>query len=467
MTLMKHLKYLLLAAMPLAFVACDKEDEPDFVPALEFATDKLSADAAGGILSVDVKADMPYEVVMPQDAEWVKLAEEAQTEAATLTFEVEKNTAATARTAAVIIRASEGITPADTLHITQSGLDDAADITAEFDPAFATLLQEKGYIGNSQHITPADVKGIMKLDVSGTSEDYEEGKGLTSLKGIEYFTALLFLDCGGNQLTALDVSQNTALTELGCYWNRLASLNVSRNTALLKLACNKNELTSLDVSQNTALTELSCDANQLTSLDVSRNAALTLFSCAENQLTSLDVSQNTALNDLICARNQLTTLDVSRNTALTALSCRENQLTALDVSQNTELAELSCDANQLTSLDVSGNPYLYYFSCVENQLTTLDVSQNTALVHLFCQNNQLTALDVSRNTALLNLDCENNRLTSLDVSHNTKLGYLNCYDNPGLDGIFKVALWPGSELTAWYESWEYNGQTVTVEYTGR
>ena len=422
---MKHLKYLLAALLPLAFAACDKDDEPAFVPTLEFAADKLSADAGGGILSVDVRADMPYEVIMPQEAAWVKLAGEAQPEAATLTFEVEKNTAATARTAAVVIRASEGITPADTLHITQSGLDDAADITAEFDPAFAALLQEKGYITDSRHITPADVKNITKLDVSGTSEDYEEGKGLTSLKGIEYFTALLFLDCGGNQLTALDVSQNPALTELGCYWNRLASLNVSRNTALLKLACNINELTSLDVSRNTALTALSCDANQLTTLDVSRNTALTALSCDANQLTTLDVSRNTALTALGCVANQLTALDVSQNTALTALLCAGNQLTALDVSQNTELTDFSCAANQLTALDISQNTELTYLECGENQLTALDVSQNTALLFFACE------------------------------------------DNPGRNGIFEVTLWPGSKLTAWPESWDYNGQTVKVEYLGK
>jgi hypothetical protein len=258
---MKHLKYLLLAALPFAFAACDKDDKPAFVPALEFATDKLSADAGGGILSVEVRADMPYEVIMPQEAAWVKLAEEAQAEAATLTFEVEKNTAATARTAAVVIRASEGITPADTLRITQSGLDDAADITAEFDPAFATLLQKKGYIADSQHITPADVKGITRLKVWGTYEDYVDGKGLTSLKGIEYFTALERLECYINQLTALDISQNTALECLECRRNQLTALDVSRNTALTYLNCNENQLTALDVSQNTALEYFACYNN--------------------------------------------------------------------------------------------------------------------------------------------------------------------------------------------------------------
>ena len=443
---MKHLKYLLLAAMPFAFAACDKDDEPAFVPALEFATDKLSADAEGGILSVDVRADMPYEVVMPQEAAWIKLEGEAKPEAATLSFEVEKNTAATARTAAVVIRASEGITPADTLHITQSGLDDAADITAEFDPAFATALQKKGYISDSRHITPADVKDITKLKVSGKWQDHEEGKGLTSLKGIEYFTALEYLDCRRNQLTALDVSQNTTLTSLHC---------------------NDNQLTALDVSQNTALTELYCGGNPLTALDVSQNTALESLNCVRNQLTTLDISRNIALTELDCQGNQLTALDVSRNTALTELGCQGNQLTVLDVSRNTVLDGLDCGGNRLTSLDVSRNAALEGLGCSENQLTALDVSQNTALIMMDCSGNQMASLDISQNTALEYLECGNNQLTALDVSQNTALGFLFCNGNPGRNGIFEVTLWPGSDLRAQYESWKYGGRMVTVEYTGK
>ena len=95
---MKQFRFLPLAVLLLAFAACDKE-EPMSVPILEFSTDKLSADAAGGILSVDVRADVPYEVVMPQEADWVKHTTPAQedgqigTPSAVLSFEVGKNTA--------------------------------------------------------------------------------------------------------------------------------------------------------------------------------------------------------------------------------------------------------------------------------------------------------------------------------------------------------------------------------------
>ena len=169
-------------------------------------------------------------------------------------------------------------------------------------------------------------------------------KGISNLKGIEYFTALRSLSCGRNQLTALDVSKNTALTYLHCSYNQLTSLDVSKNTALTYLDCWGNSLTKLDVSKNTALTYLDCGYNQLTALDVSKNTELTYLSCSYNQLTTLDVSKNTALTDLLCHNNQLTTLDVSKNTALTRLRCHNNQLTSLDVS-NTDMKYLYCSVN--------------------------------------------------------------------------------------------------------------------------
>ncbi len=141
------------------------------------------------------------------------------------------------------------------------------------------------------------------------------------------------LDCGGNNLTSLDVSKNTALTELNCSGNNLTSLDVSKNTALTWLDCGGNNLTSLDVSKNTALTELNCYDNNLTSLDVSKNTALTDLFCRENNLTSLNVSGCTALTELDCYDNNLTSLNVSGCTALTDLSCGRNNLTSAALNQ--------------------------------------------------------------------------------------------------------------------------------------
>lgn len=288
------------------------------------------------------------------------------------------------------------------------------------DSNFKSALLALG-IGSNGEITPAQAAQVTMLDVTY--------KSISSLEGIEYFTALTRLECYGNQLVTLDVSQNIVLTHLNCSYNQLTTLDVSENTVLINLYCGGNQLTTLDVSNNTALYELICSTNKLTSLDVSENTALINLSCQYNLLTTLDVSKNTVLEVLFCFNNELTSLDVSKNTALINLGCYVNQLTTLDVSKNIALTYLSCDENQLTSLDVSKNTALKALRCRYNELTILDVSKNTSLENLDCLSNQLTTLDVSENTVLTTFHCSNNQLTTLDISKNTVLTWLHCSNN--------------------------------------
>jgi hypothetical protein len=178
---------------------------------------------------------------------------------------------------------------------------------------------------NNDSLSTAELAAVKTMGCSA--------KSITTLWGIEYFTALTYLDCGSNRLSALDLSRNTALTWVSCSGNHVTSLNLSNNTALTHLECADNQLTSLDVSNNTALKALWCKNNALTSLDVSKNTALTQLDCFNNQLTSLDLSKNTALETLDCSYNQLTSLNLGENAALRQLVCYNNHLTSLDVSR--------------------------------------------------------------------------------------------------------------------------------------
>ena len=232
--------------------------------------------------------------------------------------------------------------------------------------AFVTAVERRNVINWTKEedgtvpLTPENLKAIRairELDIS----DME----LTDLSGIEWFSKLAILDCSGNRLTELDLSQNSNLWILWCNSNQLRSLDLSHNTALVGLDCSTNRLTDLDVSHNTALVALDCSSNHLTKLDVSNNIELDGLGCTNNQLSELDVSQNTALEVLYCGSNQLSGLDVSQNTALTELYCYENQLRSLDVSHNPTLEELWCSDNQLKSLDLSQNPALTLLSCFQ------------------------------------------------------------------------------------------------------
>ncbi len=275
-------------------------------------------------------------------------------------------------------------------------------------------------------------------------------KEISNLKGIEYFTALKYLYCSGNELASLDLSANTDLRELSCSSNQLTDLSVSKCEKLELLYCSSNQLTDLDVSHNAKLILLYCYSNGLTSLDVSSNGALQILRCDSNKLESLNIGSNAALDDLLCNDNALTSLDVSHcpalrklncssnklgtlnlesNTALEDLTCYSNSLAALDVSHNVALKDLGCYNNNLSTLNLRNNTALESLKCHYNALTSLDLSCNASLTELFCSYNQLGALNVSRNYGLKTLYCSYNNLTSLDVSNNAALETLNCQNN--------------------------------------
>lgn len=228
------------------------------------------------------------------------------------------------------------------------------------DDNFRAFLLDQDY-GKDGVLTEREIMNITDMDVY----DME----ISSLQGIEYFTALTMLDCEDNELSTLDISKNTALVKLYCSWNHLTSLDITNNVALKRLLCYNNELTSLDVSKNTALTYLDCEENKITALDISMCTELEALTCGYNELTQLDISNLTYLEDLDCCDNYLTTLDVSSNPNLEKLECEDNQISSLDISNNPYLWLVYCDGNQISSLDVSKNTELRYLSITRNKIS--------------------------------------------------------------------------------------------------
>lgn len=237
-------------------------------------------------------------------------------------------------------------------------------------------------------ITPQLIQETTTLDVSKQS--------IESLEGIEAFVNLRYLDCSGNPLTSLDVSDLSELTDLhcdNCFNQSPASrsyskgvLDLSKNTKLQTLSCAENGLTELILPNTQTLIEVNCDDNQLTVLDVSKNTNLRYLFGNGNKFTSLDVSNNTLLMGLEIRNNLLTDINLSANESLRTLAVHGNQLTTLDVSKNGKLEYLFCGSNQLVSLDVFSNENLVYLNCLFNQIQTLDISKNIQLQDLYCGN---------------------------------------------------------------------------------
>ena len=205
-------------------------------------------------------------------------------------------------------------------------------------------------------------------------------KKIKSLKGIEYFKGLAWLNCeynglsekemdflndenlqkqwagtlkglqcAGNYITNLNLSAYSSLETLGCIYDsnsvtKLKTLIV--NSGIQKLYCYNNDLQGLDVSKCTNLIELNCDYNpHIGSLDVRKSKGLKWLFCNSTGLKELDVSENTELETLRCPNNNLQKLDVTKNEKLKILECYNNQLASLDVSKNSNLTDFASDGN--------------------------------------------------------------------------------------------------------------------------
>ena len=200
--------------------------------------------------------------------------------------------------------------------IAYAGAPVAINATNFPDANFRTIVQMKCDEDGDGYLSDSEISGVTLFPVTGYLYDLDDEAEIESIKGIEYFTNLRTLRCGGIGLTSLDVKKLTNLTWLDCMGNEITELDVSKNTALRTLNCQSNELTSLNVAPLTNLVTLSCNINHLTSLNVSSNTNLESLSVHQNELTALNVSNNTALTSLHCSNNHLQELDLSANTQL-------------------------------------------------------------------------------------------------------------------------------------------------------
>jgi hypothetical protein len=260
---------------------------------------------------------------------------------------------------------------------------------------------------------------VLTSDISGVTDLFLNGIGVSDLTGVEDFSSLTTLECEFNQLSSLDLSQNSNLTFLNCSDNQLTTLDVSQNSNLTSLSCQYNQLTNLNINGLSNLLDLNCEVNQLTSLDVSQNPNLFMLHCYANQLTTLIVNGANNLVDLYCSDNQLTTLDLSNNIALNTLNCSMNQITTLDVNQSISLSQFDCYNNQIVSLDLSNNIALTYLNCSGNNLNCLNVKNGYNLnLNISADfNDSLTCVEVdnvSYSTAAWSINVDPQTSFSLD-----------------------------------------------------
>ena len=252
-------------------------------------------------------------------------------------------------------------------------------------------------------------------------------KSIASMKGLEAFVNVRYLDCSRNRLTALSVTKLPRLTELHCNGNLISELDLAANPKLEILQCGSNQLSALSLFRNPALKEINCDINQLTRLDVVSCKALTKLECRYNKIATLNLIGNTLIESVKCDHNELTGLSLLNNTSLVSLDCSDNQLPGLTLAFTTALKDLICNNNQLINLDVSKCTSLTRLECKDNQLKLLTLGSLSGLGTLYCGGNQLTSLDVSELPHLTILSCANNHeLTTIWLKTGQKITSLTC-----------------------------------------
>lgn len=198
------------------------------------------------------------------------------------------------------------------------------------------------WLGNPAHINGYGADGVLTAEELSDIRSIDvANQNLTTLQGIEVFSALESLNCKNNMLTSLDVSQNTGLKYLHCAFNRISSLDVSGLKELISLNCESNGMTALNLTGCSALEIIYCRNNNLPVVDFSTNTKLKFIETFDNKLTDVDLSMLSELEFVHLDHNRLTHLDLSRNTNLSPIGsgfvARNNWLETLTLPVSSSL----------------------------------------------------------------------------------------------------------------------------------
>lgn len=249
-----------------------------------------------------------------------------------------------------------------------------------------------------------------------------EYMGVSSVKGIEYFTEMQGLWVMNNNITEIDVSKNLNLHGIWCSDNPIRHIDISKNTELEWIYCYNCDLQELDVTHNPNMSFIECNTNpDIKELDVTKCPKLEHLTCGSCDLASIDLTNCPNLAHLDIFRNpRLTSLDVSKCSKMKRLDIWDNPyLSNVDVTHCPELQYYNCSHNNVKNLDVTHNPELFKLICSYNEeLGSIDISKNPKLSCLYCECSSLKSLDLSHNPRLYYLQAAMNSFTSLDIGYN-------------------------------------------------
>ncbi len=313
-------------------------------------------------------------------------------------------------------------------------------VRLSFAPGFEEVLINKKIIKDQKKdgfVRYGEIKNIDSLDLSISSYGHYN---FTSLKGIEYFTKLRYLDMSASYVKTVDLSKNENLEYLDCSgasfgagWNQtIKKLDVTKCKNLRYLDCEINLLSSLDLSQNLKLKEFYCLGNNFKYIDISNNRMLRILDVSGNrEMEDLYLGNCPELEELYFSENNFRSVDLSKLKKLKVLNCSGNGVTdifqTLDLTNNTQLITLDISYSSLKGIDLSKNGKIKNLICGGTTFKKIDLSNLKDLRGFDCSYSKLYSIDLSNNTALEALEVAGTLFTELNLENNRKIRYFIGY----------------------------------------
>lgn len=385
----------------------------------------------GKDIEINLSTNTNYSVSIPEeDREWISHTGTRAWRNETIILKIAENTD-NARTSTLSLVDEDGFS-FETITINQKAAINAIPDNMELafpDPIFRAYVLSNFDLDHNNKIDKEEALKVTKIRVVGKSPDLSNDEKIQTLKGIEYFLNLTSLECGNNNISNLNLSNNTLLTKLDCHNNVLTELNVKEFKNLEYLSCFSNNLKELNVTFNTKLTTLYCHDNQITEINLTNNKELRELVCGNNNIEDINLTNNIALSTLNISHNKLSEIDLTHNVNLNLLVCESCNLGNLDISQLDKLGRLVCGNNNIKELDLTNQINLTTLECPNNNLTSLDVSNCNKISGLECENNRIEKLNLSNAENLLRLYCQNNVIKDLELNDCVSLITCHCQNN--------------------------------------
>lgn len=242
-------------------------------------------DPAGGSLSIDLKTNLAYRVVIPEMSQsWLKhiTTPPAENPDGLITtreqFEI---------TAASALRVGK---------ITFESIDGSLSLTVTIkqsaeNPIYITIPDDnfRKYLADNDFVVVASDGRCEITDLGLNATEFScSNCNIQSLSGIEKFSNLTSLDCSSNYITSLDLSKNSKIISLSAYRNALETL-ILGDAPISYFGMAYGNLTDPSGKQSTqftisgtGLTQVSVNGNALQMLDVSGCPNLGFLNCMTN-----------------------------------------------------------------------------------------------------------------------------------------------------------------------------------------